>query len=436
MAYLIRTKEGELLFIHYAPRNGLYYRRFTDHPSPRTTTLASNSMGEYTAVLDNQKDLHVIYKNTKQQIIHMRPFTSGGSGRVILDDINDQYKICNLYACFLDQELHLFYNALHPETSQSELIHHCFSSEPQRAPHALGMIPNLGTSYQCIVSQDKIFLLSIFQETQYSLNIHTYEKSTQKWIPPTIISNSSFPISHSHCCLHPSGQLHLLYTQEKYGQYQLYYVNDLSDHTNPVLLYSCAHPIQPFFIYYRQGLWIHWLEGDQCKIMLSVDEGKTFSAPQRASLPTSDPVVFHYTSPTHTTSKILSCSQIYGTLLPHPSCAILAPLDMDQLHPYLPTNEELKLYISKYTSIPLQNKSEEEELEALIEENKELKELQESITEQYNELYRLANELQEEGKKWRDRYYALQQQEKLELRKERSRRAISEEVLPLNEEED
>lgn len=428
MAYLIRKDKDTLFLIDYLPRNGLYYRTFTNNPNPRTISIAPNSLDEYTVAIDAHQELHIIYKNTKQQIVHVTPLSPNIQGNVLLDDRKEQYQICNLYACFMEKELHLFYNALHPETEESELIHHCTSSSHQMVPHSLGIIPKLGTSYSCIVFQEKLYLLSIFQEEQhYSLQLYAYDSYSHKWQTPISLVQSAFPLIHCHLCLHPSGQLHLLYVQEKYGQYQLYTCKGMNE--SPKLLYSCAYSIKPFFIYYRQGLWIHWLEQNTGKMVLSLDESETFSSPKKTSLQTSSPILFHYIYPFDQSNQILSCRQLYGTLSPYPTCCILSQLDMDQLHPYIPPNEELKLYLSQSVSFSSQKTTEENEiLEQLKKENDELKEMQESITAQYNELYHFAKQVQQEGRKWRERYYQLQQKEQIMLKKEKLKKELPNEL--------
>ena len=419
MVYLIRNEDNTLCLIDHISRNGLCYRIFTENPNPRTISIANNSLDEYTATIDEQQNIHVIYKNTKQQIIHIKSLFSNIQEDIILDDRKKQYQICNLYACFVKNELHLFYNALHPKTNKSELIHHCISSSHQSVPHALGTVPILGTSYSCYVHQNKIYILSIFKkEQQYFLQLHIYDSSIQEWQPPKILIQSSFPLIHCHLLHHPSGSIYILYVQEKYGQYQLYSLQNQNTHTQ--LLYSCAYAIKPFFIYYREGLWVHWLEQNTCKMILFFNEGKAFSTPQKTSLQDSSFTLFHYIHPLQHLKKWLRCNEVYGVFSPHPICCILAQLDMDHLHPYIAPNKELKLYLSQYTftNNPKAN-LENEEFKNIKDENEQLKEMQENITKQYNELYHFAKQLQQEGRKWRDRYYASQQTQQMELRKEK-----------------
>ena len=97
MACFLKLRDQSLILVDFNIRNGLYYQVFRKDQPSRPNLLLSNGTHEYTAFLD-ENNFHVIAKNTRNQIIHLKESADKITKEVLLDDPNNTFKIDNIYA--------------------------------------------------------------------------------------------------------------------------------------------------------------------------------------------------------------------------------------------------------------------------------------------------------------------------------------------------
>lgn len=422
MPYIIKNKAKDLYVIDYSARYGLHYQLFRNKQASRNTNIVPSATNQYTATLDHKNHLHIICKNSRNQVIHLSHAFSGFDKEILLDDSSNTYGICNLYVTSLRDKLHLFYYANSPVKQTAELVHHIISSKEIIPPQSLGTIPNIETSYDCIVDDENLYiLLTHFENNQYSLVLRTYDALENRWETYNVIDSSQFPITHTKMVVDKNGILHIIYVEERYGKFQIYYKKKEKNWREGTLIHAGANPMQPTLFIYHDALWVNWVEQGTLKMMLSTDLGESFSSPVSNSTLGSKIALYHYIYPFSEEKENLICNALYGSESPTPRFAVLSQLDMDHIHPDLSCNEELKLYVNhlmqkhvaSFTSTRNKASELEEKYRQLQEENMTLKQIQENIVQQYENTANLASQIQAEGKKWRTKYAEAEQKVKI-----------------------
>lgn len=405
MSCFLKYHDDSLMMVDYSPRKGLYYQVFTKDQATRPTLLLTNGTYEYTAFLDGKEQYHVIAKNNRNQIIHMSESSNTIQKQAILDDYDNAFKIINLYALSLKNQFHLFYFAMNPSTKNPELIYHLLQNSSS-TPIALGEIPSNEVNFDCFKFKDNIILAMINKDNDnYLIKINSINSNGDRYNLYTPVC-SKFPISCCKIIIDKSNIYHLIYVQEKYGQYQLMYKNNKNEWSDNQLLYSCGYLIKPILLIYHDALWINWNENGILKAILSVDMGENFSEPINNSIQDSNISLHSYDGITHSYPSLI-CNQLYGINQSTPKFVLLHSLDMDGIHPHLNPNIELKLYLSHIKNqlkISVSKTELEEKNKYLKNEIDNLTIIQNNITTQYNELADLTKKIQDEGKKWRESY--------------------------------
>ncbi|NLK98372.1 MAG: hypothetical protein GX272_09910 [Epulopiscium sp.] len=407
MACFLKLRDQSLILVDFNIRNGLYYQVFRKDQPSRPNLLLSNGTHEYTAFLDEKNNFHVIAKNTRNQIIHLKESADKITKEVLLDDPNNTFKIDNIYAISVKNQIHLFYYADHPSTKTPELIYHLVN-DPLAAPRPIETLYSRSINYDCIRNNGDLYLAVIVKkEDTYSIDLKHFEDYKDLSLQTSTPVSSEFPIVYCKVCMDKNGILHLIYVQEQYGKFQLIHKCKDREWSKENLLYSCGYPIKPIIFIYNDALWINWNENGIIKAILSVDHGNSFSKPIRASIEDPD-ISLHSYDAEPEASPSLICNQLYGVTYPTPKFAVLHSLDMDGIHFNMTPNTELQLYlnaIKNALNLSVSKSALEEENINLKHEILELNQIQRDITNQYNELAELTKRIQEEGKKWRELYF-------------------------------
>lgn len=414
MSYLLRNQQ-EILLVDYNPRSGLYYQNFKNGQSSKINSIMANAVNHYSAALNERSQLHIVCKNVKNQIVSLIQTSTGFDKEILLDDFNNTYEICNLHTLFIHNQQHLFYCASNPTTQSKELIHHIISKEPL-PPQSVATIPVLTTSYDCFIHNNILYLLVIVKEDQeYVLAIRSYDFYLKEWSPLEVVTSSNLPITHCKLCIDEKNIYHITFIEDRYGQYQLLYSRKKEEgFSSPRVLHATAHPISPTFFIYHNTLWMNWIESGHLKMKCSVNQGEDFSAALPCSSSSTKMKPYHFVQSPNLKEKKLICNEMYAFDSPMPRLAVVSMLDMDNIHPDLIPNKELSLYLNCFKQFfsPTIPKEHNEKLQALLQENLQLKEIQNNIMQQYEQTANLARQIQEEGKKWRDRCLEAEQASK------------------------
>ena len=399
MAYLIKNNDNHIYIITYSQPSGLFYKVYSKKSLLKTSTLHSSSLDEYSATIDQKGLINIVCKNKRNEIVHLNESTSKFNQKVILNDPNNNFHISNLKLISANKQLHLFYTAQNPDDNSSNIIHHILDESTNSTPQSIVSTTTSNTTYECFVYNHLIYMLSIDKtEEGYELILNSYNCTENEWICENVLAKTKSPITYCTMCIDKDGNNHILYIENNYAQLDLKYIKYNKKIESISVLYTSAYEIEPVIFIYNDSIWLNWKASDKLLMMLSVNNGESFTKPSYCSAINPKSSLIHYYSQYKNRENLLG-NIFYGTDTPFPNIFILNKLDMDNIHINTPANSELKLYIDSLKM----NK----ELITLKKENDELKNIQKDIIEQYERLSSMVVKVQDEGKKWRSLYNDL-----------------------------
>ncbi len=419
MSYLIRTNSDQLLLLNQSTKNGLYSQALSSNGLSRPVIINRSNTSNYTATIDHNQDLHIITQPSKEQIIHLHYKNNNVNRSIILEDPKGIYNFSNLYALSSKEHVHLFYTANQPIGDSCELIHHilCQENKIETRPILSFESEHLGFNY--MAHDNKIFLLYGEKKETYLLQIISYQDG--QWLKPLPVASSPFPIDDFQFCISNEDHIHVVYVQEKYGRYHLIYKKQISNiWSDETILHTSATAIDPCIFTYHRGIWVNFLQNNRLQMILSMDNGNTFSKNVDCSLQSPELERCNFVSAPETLASTFSTNMLYASLTYPIRTGIIANIDMINLHPDIKANIELELLLdgtfhalaAPSRPVPQATISPDHtrDLAHLQAENQELKQIQEQMITQYNDMTDLTKKIQEEGKKWRIKALSLESQ--------------------------
>lgn len=422
MSYLIRTNKDQLLLLNQSVKNGLYSQTLSPNGLSRPVIINRSNTSNYTATVDYNQDLHIITQPSEGQVIHLHYKNNTVTRSIVLEDPKGIYDFSNLYAISTKEHVHLFYTANTPIGDSCELIHHILCQENKIETRPILSFDFSHSGFRYMAHNDHIFLLYGEKKDHYLLQLIIYQEN--KWCQTIAVATSSFPIDDFQFCISNEGHLHVVYVQEKYGRYHLVYKKQVSGTwSDETILYTSATPMSPCIFTYYRGIWINFMDNNQLQMILSMDNGNSFSKNVDCSLQTPDLERCHFVSGPNILPASFNCNMLYTSLTPPMRTGIISNIDMILLHPDLKPNIELELLLdgafhsmATTTSRPTPQLAtapdHSVDLANLQAENLELKQIQEQMIAQYNEMTDLTKKIQEEGKKWRIKALSLESKNK------------------------
>lgn len=334
MPFLLSSK-NYFIIVDQKAKQGLFYQLYSSTGFSRPFQIQSFSSNRYTATLDAQEKLHVIAQNAKNQLIHYILLEGNNTSNLLLEDSKDIYKFSNLITYELNNQLHLFYTALRPNTQTYSLVHQLPQQNSSAIDHLITSFnPILPLKSICHDNQIDIFFTT-FNEGSYYLNCITYPGSSATTYS---LVTCEFPITSFDVCF-INGIYHITYTQDVYGNAQLTYMN--SQTVRPLPLHVSAQLGSPCILGYLGHLWVTYLDNDILYTLLSIDEGRSFSSPVKSSLQDN---LYNYTYYS-TKSNSLYASSLYASVFNRVRLAIVSSIDTEDIHPDLSPNTELDLLL-------------------------------------------------------------------------------------------
>jgi hypothetical protein len=383
----------------------LFYKTFTGKYNNRLISLARNASTVYASTLDENRNMQIIYKSKDHKIIHLNETDGSYNRTIILDDKSNTYNISNLKVTSYNGHLFLFYTANNPYDGTCDLIFHQID-DVNASPQSLFAMTELNASYDITVIKNKLYLLCFTKDKDYELGLYAYNPKTKEWLLEQVLKNQSNPITYATFCKDAASNLHIIYMSEQFGQHQLFYLN--TQNLSPRLLHTSAFSLEPIVFKYKNHLWVNWLENKTNKFIFSIDNGFSFCEELKSTLQQDNLELINFINPV----DALYGTKYYGTVGSSPVLSVLSQIDLENILLDQNTNQELNLLINHLQDQPREVSAASISTEE-VEELEYLKQVQDTITKQYNELSNFAKQLQEEGKKWKNKYMGAE----LEMRK-------------------
>ncbi|MGL4736425.1 MAG: hypothetical protein ACRCW2_03115 [Cellulosilyticaceae bacterium] len=331
MPFLFYRNQSFTLVSHKA-KQGLFYQIYTKKGFFRPVLLHNFPTTLYAATISSDGTLHVVSQTTKSQVTYFKILDAQVTKQVILDDVKGSYNFAHLAIHSLQDQVYLFYTALHPSGNTRSLMCQILTQDPT----IYTLIPQLSINptLEVFSIDDTISVLYLTQEDHYILRHITINHNFDS----QDLLHSQLPLTAFNMCRAPK-DLHLVYLLDNFGRSQLVYVSPTRN--VPVLLRTAATLSHPCIFYFLEKIWVTYVENGQLYTMVSMDGGLSFSEPVLCSLQSNlDYYAFSSSSP-----ETLNASSLYASLLNTIRLPIIVNLDTKGIHPDLPPNTELELLL-------------------------------------------------------------------------------------------
>ena len=392
MPYLLSKNNTSNLLIDKTGES-IYYRRYPIKYNQRAVVIAKSTNNEYAASLDEYSNIHMIYKNSSNGLVHLFEKNSKFEATNLLDDYENKYQISNIKYLY-KQKNYIFYCAYNPYEQTSDLIFHSFKDNEKTEPQSLFSVPTLSCPYECILNKKIIYLLCQILNDQgnYELNLYKYNTSSLQWEEFENVVDSTSPFIDYSLCFH-EGKICITYVKRDMNN-NIYYISKSNTWDKPVKIYSTNELISPIIFLYNNIIWINFKENNKLKYSLSCDNGNTFTEPKLCSA--QNPEARHFYFYGYREGNLYG-NKFFGYIYKYPILAVLSQVDTDNILLSSQTNLEIKSIIGNFTSNEMYN------MTLLKKELEEQKEVQKNITIQYDNLAKMAKELQNQAKMWKSK---------------------------------
>ncbi|WP_304941781.1 hypothetical protein [Vallitalea guaymasensis] len=399
MPYLLSKNNASNLLIDKTGES-IYYRRYPIKYNQRAVVIAKSTNNEYSASLDDFNNIHVIYKNSTNSLIHLYEKNNKFEFTNLMDDFDNTYQISNIRYLY-HQKNYLFYCAYNPFEKTSDLIFHAFKQNEKTEPQSLFSVPSLSSPYECFISNNIIYLLCqiLNDKGSYELNLYKYNILSTNWEEFETITDSISPFMDYSLCL-CDDKVCVTYV-ERGSTNTIYFIKKDDKWSDPIKVYSTTETISPIIFIYNNIVWINFKEANKLMYSLSCNNGTTFTEPKLCSAQNPEARHFYFYG---YNNNSLSGNKFFGYIYKYPILAVLSQVDTDNILLSSQTNLEIKSIIGNFTSNEMYN------IAALKNELDEQKEVQQNITKQYDNLAKMAKELQTQAKMWKSKTSQAEQE--------------------------
>ena len=343
---------------------GVFCQFYNHTGLSRPLQIQSLNNTDYSAAMDEAGKLHVLTLPSHHQVAYFCYENGRSSKKMLVESTTETYTFSNPMIHLINNETNIFYLSNKALSNAYAIVHQTLSSSSSQTL--------LETSYhlenlKSITYRNDIYLFFSIQNTDYFLKCLKITNGTTKELT---LLYSKIPISDYCVCLHED-HMDIVYVAEFHGKYQLSYYNTQTNLSK--ILCNTLVPSNPVIFWYYNYLWINYLDDNKLYILLSIDDGNSFSSPVLCSIQN------NIRKCTFTTNKncSLSCSELYASIVnTYVHMSTLFTIDFDHIHLDSKIPIELELLLEGLSLSQKDCKHAEElleELSALKEENKRLK---------------------------------------------------------------
>jgi hypothetical protein len=402
MPYLLSKNTESNLLIDKTGES-IYYRHYPIKYNQRAIVIAKSSNNEYAASLDEYKNIHIIYKNSTNSLVHLYETNNKFEIVNLLDDYNNTYQISNIRYLYYKKN-YLFYCAYNPYERTSDLIFHPFMQNEKTEPQSLISVPSLNTPYECIIENNTIYLLCqvLNDAGSYELNLYKYNISNSSWDDFETLTTSIIPFLDYNICINYA-KIYVTYVKKDMNKNIMYYIFKENNWSLPIEIYTSNNFISPIIFSYNNIMWINWKENNKLMYSLSCNDGVTFTKASLCSAQSKEARPYYFYG--YNNNNLIG-NKFYGFINKYPIFAVLSQIDTDNILLSSQNNFEIKSIINNFTSKEMYNSIK------LKKELEEQKKVQENITKQYDGLAKMAKELQSQAKMWKSKYTQAEQETK------------------------
>lgn len=331
MSYIFHSNNYFTL-IDSSPKNGVFCQIFSSSYTPKAIPIHSQHTTAYSAHMDENGKIYVA---TMPDDSHLNYYIHEGNRfkrYTLVSNANSNYHLASPviytvqnipYMVYLSHQSHSeTYNFVQENLAQPELITlmTCYTQ------------PTLIKHY---ATSSKVLIFFVTFNENYQLNAL---EINQGKVSSTTYLTTSQPISDYSVCMEDD-LLHISYVSELHGKYQLSYFNT---HSNQIsVLTTTQYPCLPAVFCFCNLLWINAIIGSKLQMLISIDNGKTFSIPVPCSLQNN---IHRCHFLTHKSSSFVG-QEVYASITSNLKLCTLYMIDLPGFHLDTMISPELELLL-------------------------------------------------------------------------------------------
>ena len=274
MPYLFHSNKRFTLIDH-SSKSGLYCQFFASHAS-KPIPIANATIKDYCSWQLPHASLYVATLSENASIQLQTLENTHFTKPQLIAQSTSHYTLSDPLLYELDSNMYLTYLSHQHQTNSYSFIQYHIATSQMYTLFSTELSPS--QIKHVYVSPLLSYIFFVIPSNQYEL--YALELTPTQTTLRLCLS-SSVPIVDYSICYHHE-MLHIAYVAEMHGKYQLSYYNSMTGIATPILtsLSSC----QPIIFHYYHSLWINVIIDKSLHMLLSVDQGKSFSNPVRTSL--------------------------------------------------------------------------------------------------------------------------------------------------------
>lgn len=326
--------------IDYSQRNGVFCQFYNRSSGPRALAIQNGSIADYSACLDHDNVLHVI---AMADAFHMNYYRLEGhrfTKDVLVSNITENYHLSSPILYDLNHQLCMIYLSHQDNSSLYSFVHQALDSPDLTTLLNLNIHPEHMKHFTHDGSLYIFYTTTTPHHHQLkSLRITGTQAQEVIWL------DISLPIVDYAICFHHE-VMHIALVTECHGKYELSYFNTASRIMHS--LCTTSTPPTPTIFYYYNGIWLNIMMQNKLHMMLSMDDGETFSIPVPCTKQAyMRPVHFHTTQSTSLSGQLLYASTNHQIIL-----STLYYIDFEHLHPDVHIASEIELLLDGLNQLP------------------------------------------------------------------------------------
>ncbi|OON96822.1 MAG: hypothetical protein ATN31_01645 [Candidatus Epulonipiscioides saccharophilum] len=297
----------------------------------KTITLITNCSDDFCSITDDSGTIHTMAKNLKGQMIYITCKNTNVKRTLLFEELDGQFIFSNFHLIYLNKILYFFYTAYEQATETKTLLQQIITLQQ---PSVESIVTNFtANEFSCLATAEAIFILFQSEENSHEIQCLTLTANEIKLEP---IISSDLPILEYTATL-INKDIHIVYLQNMYGQNQLIY--SVGDHA--VALATALRLENVTLLKYLDCLWINFLDNGILYTVLSVDNGQSFSSPAKSSIQGN----LFLARITFQSDLPLDVNNIFFQVGTSVRMAVISHLDTIGIHPDLPENVELEMFM-------------------------------------------------------------------------------------------
>ncbi|WP_070000843.1 hypothetical protein [Cellulosilyticum sp. I15G10I2] len=336
---------------------GIFCQLYNHTGTSRPLQVQTLNCNDYSATMDAKGNLHVIAMPTRYQILYFCYENGHYSKKTLVENTTETYAFSNPIIHSINNQLHAFYLSNRVGSNAYAIVHQTLN--------ASSVETLLDTNYtlksiKSFSYQNSIYIFYMIQNDDYLINCLKITGSQKEEM--TLLT-SKLPICDFSVCINET-HIDLAYVAELHGKYQLVYYNCGTNLSTP--LCHTLSPSNPAIFWYKDYLWINYLEDNKLYALLSIDSGNTFSSPVLTSIQNNTGRYGFITNK----ECSLRCTELYASVTNSVRINTLFTIDFDHIHLDSKVPLELELLVEGLTL----SQNSYSQTAKLMEENVRLKE--------------------------------------------------------------